>query len=143
MKYSIMKKILTLLFLLTLISCKKEKFDTIIRQANVFDGTGKSSVKLDVGIRADTIAAVGDLSKAEADQIIEGNDLALAPGFIDTHSHHGWGLNKNPDALAVVSQGVTTIIVGQDGGSSIPLKDYFKTLQDSAVAVNIGSYSGH
>jgi N-acyl-D-amino-acid deacylase len=74
---------------------------------------------------------------------MEANGLALAPGFIDTHSHHDWGLNKKRDALAVVSQGITTIIVGQDGGSSLPLKDYFKSLQDSAVAINVGSYSGH
>jgi N-acyl-D-amino-acid deacylase len=138
-----MNKIAVLLFVLTLVSCKKEKFDIIIRQATVFDGSGQPSIKTDVGVRGDTIAAVGDLSKAEASEIMDANNLSLAPGFIDTHSHHDRGLNKNPDALAVVSQGVTTIIVGQDGGSSIPLKDYFKSLQDSAVAVNVGSYSGH
>jgi N-acyl-D-amino-acid deacylase len=138
-----MNKIAVFLFVLTLVSCKKEKFDVIIRQATVFDGSGQPSVKTDVGVRGDTIAAVGDLSKAEASEIIDAGNLSLAPGFIDTHSHHDRGLNKNPDALAVVSQGVTTIIVGQDGGSSIPLKDYFKSLQDSAVAVNVGSYSGH
>jgi len=138
-----MKKLLPVFLLLSLISCRKQKFNLLIRHAVIYDGSGKASFKGDVGINADTIAALGDLSKAEALNVIDADGLVLAPGFIDTHSHHGGGLNENPDALAVVSQGVTTIIVGQDGGSHLPLKNYFTHLADSPVAINIGSYSGH
>jgi len=67
----------------------------------------------------------------------------LAPGFIDTHSHHDRGLIENPDALAAISQGITTIVVGQDGSSAWPLKDYFQSLQDKPTSVNVASYSGH
>jgi N-acyl-D-amino-acid deacylase len=139
-----MKNLLTALFLITFfVSCQKQKFDLIIRNAVIYDGSGNASVKGDVGINADTIAAIGDLSKAEATYSVDANGMALAPGFIDTHSHHSGGLKKNPDALAVVSQGVTTIIIGQDGSSYLPLSDYFDHLRDSPVAINIGSYSGH
>ncbi|HEY5826693.1 MAG TPA: D-aminoacylase [Cyclobacteriaceae bacterium] len=138
-----MKKFLFLLLVTGFFSCQKQKFDLIIRNAVIYDGSGGPSITGDVGVNKDTIAALGDLSKAEATEIIDANGLVLSPGFIDTHSHHDWGLNKSPEGLAVVSQGITTIIVGQDGGSNLPLKDYYKQLADSAVAINIGSYSGH
>src|SRR6478609_4649097 len=138
-----MKKFLFLLLVTGLFSCQKQKFDLIISNAVIYDGSGSPSITGDVGVNKDTIAALGDLSKAEATEIIDAKGLVLSPGFIDTHSHHSWGLNKNPEGLAVVSQGVTTIIVGQDGGSNLPLKDYYKQLADSAVAINVGSYSGH
>lgn len=129
--------------LLFLSSSQKQKFDLIIRQATIYDGTGRASFTGDVGINADTIAAIGDLSRTDAKQIIEAKGQILSPGFMDAHSHHNRGLANAPDALAVVSQGVTTIIVGQDGFSSFPLRKYFEHLADSPVAVNIGSYSGH
>lgn len=132
-----------LLLLLLSFSCKQQHFDLLIRNAKIIDGTGSQAIAGDVGINADTIAAVGDLHSAKATKEIDAKRLVLAPGFIDAHSHHDWGLDKNPYGLAVVSQGITTIVVGQDGGSHFPLKAYFKKLNDSAVAVNVASYSGH
>ncbi len=126
-----------------LLGCQPEKYDRIIRNALVYDGSGGPAVKTDVGLRGDTIAAIGDLSKAETLEMVDGEGLVLAPGFIDAHSHHDRGLRTNPDGLALVSQGITTIIVGQDGFSQSPLQNYFQWLSDSAVAVNVGSYSGH
>ena len=70
------------------IACKKEKYDTIIRQATIYDGSGQVAFIGDVAISGDTISIVGDLSKAEAQIVIDGKDLALPPGFIDTHIHH-------------------------------------------------------
>lgn len=132
-----------LLSLFLLSACKKDSYDLIIRGATVIDGSGSKGIVMDIGVRADTISAIGDLSTSVGKEIVEAKGLVLSPGFIDTHSHHGWGLNKQPDGLAVVSQGITTIIVGQDGGSQVPLSKYFQHLTDSPVAVNIGSYSGH
>jgi N-acyl-D-amino-acid deacylase len=138
-----MNKLIVALLLVALFGCQKQKFEVIIRNATIYDGSGAASMVGDVGINADTIAELGDLSKAEALTAIDAKGLALSPGFIDTHSHHDWGLNKSREGLAVVSQGITTIIVGQDGGSHVPLNAYYDHLKDSAVAVNIGSYSGH
>src|SRR5262245_47419872 len=91
---------------------------TLIRQALVIDGNGGPGVRADVRISGDRIAAVGQLSPAPGEPIADAAGLALAPGFIDTHSHHDRGLDTMRDALAMVSQGVTTIVVGQDGGGS-------------------------
>jgi len=129
--------------MLLLSACQSTEYDLIIREVMIYDGSGKPAFKGDVAIADDTIAAVGDLSRAKAHNIIEGNNLALAPGFIDTHSHHDHLLFEARDALAVVSQGITTITVGQDGSSHYPLKSFYERLADTPVAVNVGSYSGH
>jgi N-acyl-D-amino-acid deacylase len=133
-----------LLSVLFLFSCRqKEKYDTIIRNGLIYDGSGSEPFKADIGIRNDTIAFIGDLSNATATNEVNEKGNAIAPGFIDTHSHHAGNLFEHRDFLAAVSQGVTTIIIGQDGGSNFPLSDFYKKLNDTAVAINIGSYSGH
>jgi N-acyl-D-amino-acid deacylase len=125
------------------LACQKQQYEVVIRGAMMYDGSGKKGVVTDLAINADTIAFVGDLSNAIGAKEVNGNGLILAPGFIDTHSHHDRGLSEDPSGMALVSQGITTIIVGQDGGSDLPLKKYFQLLIDSPVAVNVGSYSGH
>lgn len=134
----------TILLLLALtFGCTKKEYDVIIRGATVIDGSGNAGRVSDVAIQADTIAFVGNLSNAIGKEEIQGTGLVLSPGFIDTHSHHDRGLLEKPDALAAISQGITTIVVGQDGSSHWPLKDFFQTLQDNPVSLNIASYSGH
>jgi len=130
---------------IVLISCsQKEKFDTIIRNGMIYDGNGGEPYKGDIGINADTIAFIGDLSNALAKKEVDAKGNAVAPGFIDTHSHHAGGsLFQHRDLIAAVSQGITTIIIGQDGGSNFPLSDFYKKLNDTTIALNIGSYSGH
>ena len=124
-------------------SCQSPNYDTIIRGALVLDGSGKPGVLTDVAVTGDSIAVIGDLSNATADNVFVATGLVLAPGFIDVHSHHAGGLEDDPSGLAVVSQGVTTIVTGQDGGSRIPLAEYFRSLETSPVAVNVASYAGH
>ena len=101
---------------IVLISCsQKEKFDTIIRNGMIYDGNGGEPYKGDIGINADTIAFIGDLSNASAKNEVDAKGNAVAPGFIDTHSHHaGSSLSQHRDLIAAVSQGITTIIIGQD-----------------------------
>ena len=115
----------------------------VITNARVIDGSGGPSRTVNVRIEGERIGAVGDFEPASKDTIIDAEGLVLAPGFIDTHSHHDIGLFEMPDALAVVSQGVTTIVVGQDGGQQHPLAEFFARLEGSPVAVNVASYAGH
>ena len=115
----------------------------LIRNAMVLDGTGAPGRQADVRIAGAKIVEVGRLTPASGERMIDVGGLTLAPGFIDTHSHHDRGLSERPDVLAAVSQGITTIVVGQDGGSSFPLAKFFDSLQASPVALNVASYVGH
>src|SRR5436190_6296167 len=116
---------------------------TLIRNAIVLDGTGAEGRRVDVRILGDRIADVGHPTAASSDRIVDAHGLTLAPGFIDTHSHASRGLFEDRDALADVSQGITTVVVGQDGSSTYPLADYFDRLHGAPVAVNVASYIGH
>ena len=140
-----MKLISFLLSLVFITSCtsKKQEYDTIIRNGMIYDGSGSEAVNADIGITSDTIAFIGDLSGAAAKNEIDAKGEAISPGFIDTHSHHAGNIFEHRDCIAAVSQGITTIIIGQDGGSYFPLSHFFQKLSDTSVAVNIASYSGH
>jgi N-acyl-D-amino-acid deacylase len=92
---------------------------TLIRNARVIDGSGTPSYTGAVRIIGGHLAVVdraNQLTPIPGERVIDAAGLALAPGFIDTHSHHDRSLTTAPDALAMVSQGITTIVVGQDGG---------------------------
>jgi len=90
---------------------------TLIVKATVLDGTGSPPRSSSVRIVGETIAGVGELVPSTGDNVIDATGLTLAPGFIDTHSHADGDVFELPDALAAVSQGITTVVVGQDGTS--------------------------
>jgi len=115
---------------------------TLIQHARLIDGSGGPSRRADVRVSADRIVAVGTLSPAPGERVVDAGGLALAPGFIDTHSHHDRGLDTARDAVAMVSQGVTTIVVGQDGGGA-DLAAMFTRLESKPASVNVASYVGH
>ena len=115
---------------------------TIIRNARVMDGTGAPARVTTVRIDSGRIIAIGAQPRA-ADRVIDAGGLVLAPGFIDSHSHHDRGLTADRGALGAVSQGITTIVVGQDGGSAFPLRELFARLEREPAAVNVASYVGH
>jgi N-acyl-D-amino-acid deacylase len=95
--------------------------DVIVRNVDVLDGSGSPAHRNDVGLTGNRIAAIGDLSTAEADLAIDGSGLVAAPGFIDMHSHSDFTLPINPRAESKIRQGVTTEVVGMCGASPAPL----------------------
>jgi N-acyl-D-amino-acid deacylase len=116
---------------------------TTIANVQIIDGTGSPARAGSVRIVGDSIVAVGDVKAARGDTMVDGHGLSLAPGFIDTHSHHDWGLDKIPDALGAVSQGITTIVAGNDGGHPMPLAATFATLEQNPPSINVAFYAGH
>jgi len=114
-----------------------------IVNARLIDGTGAPARTGSLRISGDRIAAVGDVEPLPGEPVFDAKGLVLAPGFIDTHSHADSDLREIPEALGAVSQGITTIVGGQDGGSVFPLSDLFTRLERAPVAVNVASYSGH
>ncbi|MDQ2737542.1 MAG: D-aminoacylase [Actinomycetota bacterium] len=100
------------------------QFDVLIRSGQVFDGSGAPQRRADVGIAQDRIEAIGDLSAATGKLEIDAGDLAVAPGFIDTHTHSdlAWSLDPGLEHVVTASirQGVTTEVCGNCGFSPFP-----------------------
>jgi N-acyl-D-amino-acid deacylase len=97
--------------------------DLIIRNAVVFDGSGAPRFAADVGVTGDRIVAVGDLGGASAGTEIDAGGKALAPGFIDAHTHDDRAVLCGPACmLCKMSQGVTTVVVGNCGISLSPVR---------------------
>jgi N-acyl-D-amino-acid deacylase len=115
---------------------------TVIANAHVLDGTGAPARRASVRIVGDRIAEVGTFEPSTRDGLVDAAGLVLAPGFVDTHSHADADLAQHPDALGAVSQGITTVVVGQDGASPHPLADFFRDLERRGAAVNLASFAG-
>jgi len=100
-------------------------YDVILRRGTVYDGSGAAPVVADVGIRADTIAAIGDLSAARATREIDARGLAVAPGFINMLSWATESLIHDGRGQSDIRQGVTLEVFGE-GTSMGPLNDEMK-----------------
>ncbi len=124
------------------VPAQSQTASTLIRHALVIDGGGGAARAADVRIAGGRIVAVGQLTPGQGERTVDAAGLALAPGFIDTHSHHDRGLDQARDSLAMVSQGITTIVTGQDGGGS-NLAALFARLEARPASVNVASYAGH
>jgi N-acyl-D-amino-acid deacylase len=96
---------------------RRPAFDIVLRGGDVFDGTGAPSRQLDVGILDGRIAAMQAAISDTGTTEIDARGLAVAPGFIDIHSHGDGSLFSDPRVPSVLRQGITTIVVGQDGTS--------------------------
>lgn len=101
---------------------KDTAFDLILAGGDLIDGTGLPRWKADVGIIDDRIVAVGDLSGVRAAQRLDATGLIVCPGFIDVHTHDDRALISDPEMTPKVSQGVTTVVVGNCGVSLAPLR---------------------
>ncbi len=100
-------------------------FDVIIRNGEVVDGTGTPRKKADVGIKGDSVAAVGDLSGTTAPAVVDASEQVVTPGFIDMHSHSDQTILMYPCGQSSVGQGITTTLGGQCGFSPAPLNKHY------------------
>jgi len=114
----------------------------LITNVNIMAGNGLPAYKGAVRIVNDRIRDIGTLTAYPGEKITDGNGAVLAPGFIDSHSHHDRGLTSQPDFLAAVSQGITTIVVGQDGDSD-PIDSLTRSIERIPISVNVATYTGH
>src|SRR5579859_1014993 len=96
--------------------------DTIIRNARVFDGSGREPETLNVALDHGFIRSIGSNLDLPASAYVDAEGLALAPGFIDVHTHDDTNVIRTPEMLPKLSQGVTTVIVGNCGISASPVQ---------------------
>ena len=126
----------------------RRAYDVVIRGGTVFDGTGAPGIDADVAINGDRIVAIGRALGDSARQVIDARGLAVAPGFIDIHSHADGTMFQDPRSESVIRQGVTTVIVGQDGSSRGPTSDgrtldsVFSAIDALPPTLNVASMVG-
>lgn len=122
-----------------------ERFDLLIRNGRVYDGTGNPWLQMDIGITDDRIRAMGRLSTATATRTIDASGLVVSPGFIDVHSHAGPGLAS--DGLRagqpVLAQGITTVLVNPDGGGPTDLAEQRAAYEKHGIGPNVGLFVPH
>jgi len=116
---------------------------TTIVGAEVADGTGAPLRRANVRFSGDRIVAVGSGKPEQGDAVVDGAGLVVAPGFIDIHNHSEQGLSTDPSAASQIAQGVTTLLVGPDGGSPWPIGDYLAERARNPATVNVGAFVGH
>ena len=133
----------------------KPSFDLVIAGGQVLDGSGNPAFRADVGIIGERIAAVGDLSAASSARRIDASRKIVAPGFIDLHSHafapSGQGGTYSaekgePARLAapnLVSQGITTVVINQDGRSPPSIREQRTWLERNPLGPNALLMVGH
>jgi N-acyl-D-amino-acid deacylase len=103
-----------------LLLAHRARYDTVLRGGHVLDGSGRAGVEADVGISGGRIVAVERRLRDSGRFELDVRGLAVAPGFVDIHSHGDGTLWDDPRAESVVRQGITTIVIGQDGSSLAP-----------------------
>lgn len=115
----------------------------LITGAQLADGSGGPLRAASLRVTGDRIAAIGELKPLPGEQVIDASGLVLAPGFIDSHNHSDEGLETEPGALTQISQGITTLLIGQDGGSAWPLGEYLERRRATPPALNVATCVGH
>ena len=122
--------------------------DLVIRGGTVFDGTGAAGREMDVAIASGRIVEIAPRISARGQEEIDAKGLAVAPGFVDIHSHGDGNLTEDPRAESVIRQGVTTIVVGADGSSRATgaedksFATYFDGLDRLHAGPNVASMVG-
>ncbi|MDG2131265.1 MAG: amidohydrolase family protein [Fuerstiella sp.] len=123
------------------------RYDLIIRNAEVIDGTGRPRYRADIAVLNGVITEIGDLPDAEASRVIDATDRLLAPGFIDLHSHAEQGLVDHDPARRsapnLITQGITTVVVNQDGGGPLNLTVQRQTMEQLGIGMNVVPVAGH
>ncbi|MDZ7266247.1 MAG: D-aminoacylase [candidate division KSB1 bacterium] len=114
------------------------EFDLLLIGGLLYDGSGRDGMRSDLGVQNGRITAIGDLRDRSAKHKLDVSGLAVAPGFIDFHSHSDEELLLGGEAQSKIRQGVTTEILGQDGDSLAPLNEKMRAELHAELSKRFG-----
>ncbi len=120
-----------------------QPYDLVIKNGRIVDGSGNPWFYADIGIIDGRIAKIGRIDTSAAAQVIDAQNLIVAPGFIDVHAHVENGIMRMPTADNFVMMGVTTIVTGNCGGSWLAVGDSLRSLESKGVSINVATLIGH
>lgn len=120
----------------------EKRFEILIKNARIADGTGNPWFRGEIGIKNGKIAAVGFFDERDADQVFDAGKRIVAPGFIDVHGHTE-NIFRLPEAENFVRMGVTSIITGNCGSSVTDVAKFLGNFEKTPIAVNLGTLIGH
>jgi N-acyl-D-amino-acid deacylase len=142
----------------------RNRFDIIIKNGLVYSGNGDLPVVADIAIKDNKIAAIGQVGES-ANQIIDADNFAVSPGFVDIHTHTDTNLFICPEGDSRIYQGITTDVGGNCGGSPFPYSDeefekqkkqlrhgynswqhvdgFFDALEKNKISINYATFTGH
>ncbi len=118
------------------------RYDLVIVNARVIDGTGNPWFRADVGLKDGRIARIGRIKPAEAATTIDARNQVVAPGFIDVHTHVE-SIYNLPSAENFVRMGVTSLVTGNCGGSTTDVGEFLGRIKQIPLAVNLSTLIAH
>jgi N-acyl-D-amino-acid deacylase len=162
LKFKCSSKLLIVVLVIGFVSCKKAEkkkkptepnnqivvADVLIKNGQVYDGTGSAAVKLDIAIKDQNIVFMGQSNpdNVKATKIIDATDLIVTPGFIDPHTHCEDDLSASDVTLRrnliYLHQGVTTVLTGNDGYGTTDTKKQLDEWADGGIGTNVGLFVG-
>jgi N-acyl-D-amino-acid deacylase len=137
--------LLVLLLAATSSGWSQAPIDLLLTGGRVLDGAGNPWVVQDIGVRGDRIVFVGHAKSAgiTARDTVDVSGLVVTPGFIDAHSHAELEEPYGRDALPFLFQGITTVVLGVDGGGTNAIRETFATYRANSIGVNVIRFVGH
>jgi len=129
----------------TLASCSATSptYDLLILDGMIVDGSGAPAYAGDIAIVANEIVKIGELNGAGAARVINAAGLTVSPGFIDLHNHADRNIRDHPGIENYLYQGVTTLLAGNCGNSPVHLDEYYRSVDETGIALNLGLLIGH
>lgn len=118
-----------------------EDYDLVIRNGRIVDGSGNPAFFADVAVKDRRIAAIGRIADLVTTEI-DANGMIVAPGFVDVHTHAD-EVAEMPRAENFLRMGVTTVVVGNCGGSALDVGKFFREIETNQVSINVATLIGH
>lgn len=136
-------EVFALAVLMSACSVTPPVYDILIQNGSIVDGSGYPAFTADIAVVGDKIVEIGNLNADDASRVIDAAGLVVSPGFVDLHNHADRNIRDNPGMENYLHQGVTSILAGNCGNSPVNFDEYFQSIDDTGIALNLGLLIGH